>query len=137
MLRKLFAGLLLALAVTSCEFAGAVYDAATTPMDMVTVRKAALSTDIAYKGALDLAVAYAELPKCVEGGPVLCANVVVIDKIIAADAKAAPLVTAMNKTVQDPTTDVSIAHAAVKAATEAVAALKEALPVKPVEGDTK
>lgn len=123
-----FTALALTISLSACSTVSALYTAATTPMDMTTVRKAALSLDATYAGVLDLANTYAALDVCKDGGPVLCASPAVVDKLVSLDAQAKPLVDAMNATAQDPKATASIANAAVIAATNAVGALKAALP---------
>lgn len=116
------------LALPACSTVKAAYDAVTTPVDMTSIRKTALSADLSYATTLDLAVTYANLPACgTPTAPPLCADKDIVNEIVRLSDIAQPLVDAMNKTVQS-TDDASIAQAAVAAATNAIEALKKVLP---------
>lgn len=116
------------LALPACDTISAAYHAVTTPVDLSTVRKTAIAVNESYAVALDLANVYAMFPLCGTSDAVICADRAVILKIFDLDEIAYPLVEAMNKTVNAPGVDASIASAAVEAATNAISALKGAIP---------
>lgn len=128
-MKKLLSILALGLALSACSTVKAVYDATTTPVDLTSLRKTALSLDLTYKAALDLAGTYALLTPCsAPSAPPLCADKDIVNELVRLDGIADPLVSAMDKTVNAPGVDPSLARVAVEAATNAVAAFKAVLP---------
>ena len=86
-----------------------------------------------YAAALNVAVAYKQLPPCQTGGPALCSEKTVVAKLQQADDVAYAALTAAQNIVRTPNAGLNVqtAIAAANNAVAAMAAITATLKVKP------
>ena len=97
-----------------------------------TPGQTAYSLEATYQGALTLAVAYRQLPRCAAGGSVICHEPVTVQRLIAADTVAYDALTGFESVVRAGGTAAQIA-AAEAAAQKAIAdfsAMAQSVKVK-------
>lgn len=87
-----FTALLAAFALSAC----ALFEAAETPAQKVYAAR------VAYGAALDVALEYESLPRCADGGPVLCSDPAAVAVIRDAQLTADTALDAAEKTVLTP-----------------------------------
>lgn len=110
-MRKLLATLAIAIMV----FAGC----ANTPQ---TPAQSVYAVQGSYAAALNIAVAYKQLPACQQGGPVMCSDRAIVTKLQQADDVAYAALTAAQNIVRTPNAGAN-AQTAITAAQQAVTAL--------------
>lgn len=103
-----------ALALSICGCAGFNWPSPKTP------RQAVFTAQGAFLGAVTIANDYKALPDCSAGGPPICKDAAILEKVrLGANAADATLKAAEN-TVKDPRFDGSVTDSAIVAATNAV-----------------
>ncbi len=113
------------LAACSTPTSNAVSQVAAKPVDPISIRNRITEIQIAYHGALVLAVAYTDLPRCQPGSPTLCSNQRWVNQIRKADDVAKVAVDEADKAGNNLGSKADVAEAVIVSAAAAVDALKK------------